>query len=143
MPLLTQNQRLNATLADDAKNIAAHLSAASSRANGMVTTMLALDDEALTGWLNSQPPQDTLDLFSAHGQLGEALNGAIAVAGAVLQSSGLSAPSALVDIRSVAEKLASQGRVLGFDDGVFAVSTPEPEPELAPEPEPEPEPIPE
>ena len=129
MPLLTQNQRLNATLADDAKNIAAHLSAASSRANGMVATMLALDDEALTNWLNSSPPQDTLDLFTAHAQLGSALNGAIAVAGAVLESSGLSAPSALVDIRSVAEKLASQGRVLDLTDGVFSVTTPAPEPE--------------
>lgn len=138
MPLLTQNARLNATLADDAVNIAAHLSAAAARANGMVTTMLSLDDAALTDWLNSQPPQETLALFGAHGQLGEALNGALQIAGAVLAASGIAAPSGLVDVRSVPEKLADQGRVFAFEDGVFSVTTPPP-----PEPEPEPEPLPE
>jgi len=133
MPLLTQNQRLNATLADDARNIAAHLAAASSRANGMVTTMLSLDDAALTDWLNSQPPQETLALFGAHGQLGDALNAALAVAHAVLESSGLPATDASVDVRSVPEKLADRGRIFAFEDGVFSVVTPP-----APEPEPEP-----
>lgn len=139
MPLLTQNQRLNATLADDARNIAAHLAAASNRANGMVSTMLSLDDVALTDWLNSQPPEETLALFGAHGQLGEALNGALQIASAVLAASGLDAPSGLVDVRSVPEKLADQGRVFGFENGVFSVTTPPP-PEPDPEPEPEPEP---
>jgi hypothetical protein len=135
MPLLTQNQRLNATLADDARNIAAHLAAASSRANGMVATMLSLDDAALTDWLNSQPPQETLALFGAHGQLGEALNGALAIAGAVLAASGLPAPQTAVDVRSVPEKLSDQGRIFAFEDGVFSVVTPPPviEPEPAPE----------
>lgn len=135
MPLLTQNQRLNASLADDAVNIAAHLAAASTRANGMVTTMLSLDDAALTDWLNSQPPEETLALFGAHGQLGEALNGALAIAGAVLAASGIDAPSASVDVRSVPEKLAERGRIFAFENGVFSVVTPPP-----PEPEPEPEP---
>ena len=123
MPLLTQNQRLNATLADDARNIAAYLAAASTRANGMVATMLSLHDADLTDWLNSQPPQETLALFAAHGQLGEALNGALAIAGSVLASSGLPAPETLVDVRSVAEKLADQGRVLSVSaEGVFSVA---------------------
>lgn len=126
MPLLTQNQRLNATLAEDARNIAAHLQAAAHKANGMVTTMLALDDAALTDWLNSQPPQDTLELFGAHGLLGEAVNGALTVAHAVLESSGLTVPEVSVDVRSVAEKLAARGRVLDFTDGVFSVTTPLP-----------------
>jgi hypothetical protein len=124
MPLLTQNQRLNAQLADEARDIAAHLSAAAVKANNMVGIMLALSDADLTDWLNSQPPQETLALFGAHGQLGEAVNGAITIAGAVLSASGLPAPAASVDIRSVAEKLAAQGRVLDFTDGVFTVSTP-------------------
>jgi hypothetical protein len=139
MPLLTQNQRLNASLADDARNIAAHLSAASSRANGMVSTMLSLDDEALSDWLNSQPPEETLALFGAHGQLGEALNGALAIAGAVLAASGIDAPSGTVDVRSVPEKVADQGRIFGFENGVFSVTTPPP-PVIEPEPEPEPGP---
>jgi hypothetical protein len=137
MPLLTQNQRLNATLADDARNIAAHLAAASSRANGMVVTMLSLDDAALTDWLNSQPPAETLALFGAHGQLGEALNGALQIAGAVLAASGLPAPTGSVDVRSVPEKLADQGRVFGFDAeiGLFSITTPPP-PDPAPAEEP-------
>ena len=134
MPLLTQNARLNAALADDARNITAHLAAASNRANGMVSTMLALDDEALSAWLNSQSPEETLALFGAHGQLGEALNGALAIAGAVLAASGLPAPDGFVDVRSVPEKLAERGRIFAFEDGVFSVTTPPP-----PEPEPEPE----
>jgi hypothetical protein len=138
MPLLTQNQRLNATLADDARNIAAHLAAASARANGMVATMLSLDDAALTDWLNSQPPEETLALFVAHGQLGEALNGALAIAGAVLAASGIDASSGLVDVRSVPEKVADQGRIFAFENGVFSVTTPPPV--IEPEPEPEPEP---
>lgn len=132
MPLLTQNQRLNATLAEDARNIAAHLQAAAHKANGMVKTMLDLDDTDLTSWLNSQQPAETLALFGAHGQLGEALNAAATVAHAVLESSGLSAPDTAVDIRSVADKLAAQGRVLDFTNGVFTVTTPppaEPDPE--------------
>lgn len=126
MPLLTTHQRINAGLAEDARNIAAHLAAAAHKANGMVQTMLDLDDAALTNWLNSQAPQETLGLFAAHGQLGEALNAALTVAHAVLESSGLTAPETSVDIRSVAEKLASKGRVLGFDNGVFSVTTPPP-----------------
>jgi hypothetical protein len=132
MPLLTPNQRLNATLADDARNIAAHLAAASSRANGMVSTMLSLSDADLTDWLNSQPAEENLSpaaatqaLFAAHGKLGEAINGALTVAGAVLVSSGLPAPDAVVDVRSVADKLAAQGRVLGFNGKTFSVTTPE------------------
>lgn len=126
MPLLTQNQRLNAALADDAHNIAAHLSAAATRANGMVTTMLVLDDAALTDWLNSSPSVEVDELFDAHQQLGNAINTAATVSVAVLAASGISAPVTVIDVRSMADKLAAHGRTLSFVDGVFAVTTPAP-----------------
>lgn len=112
MPLLTENQRINASLAAKAENIASHLAAAAHAGNQLVQVALDLDDEALTDWLNSQPPADTLALFTAHGELGAALNGAIAVASAVLTESGIPAPSAAVDVRSVPEKLAEQYRAI-------------------------------
>ena len=134
MPLLTQNARLNAALAAEASDIASHLSAAAHKANAMVSIMLGLNDADLTDWLNSQPPQDTLDLFTAHGQLGEFINAAITVASDVLAASGLPPAYQAVDVRSVADKLSSQGRTLDFTGGIFTVSTPEPEPEPEPEP---------
>lgn len=136
MPLLTQNQRLNAYLLDETKNIAAHQAASAQCANRIAETMLKLDDAALTDWLNSQstdepqPGAATLALFASHGQLGESINAALTLAGAVLSASGLPAPTNTVDVRSVADKLAAHGRVLGFTNSVFSVTTPAP-----PEPE--------
>ncbi len=140
MPLLTPIQSINAALAADARACASHLANASILTNRMVSAMLALDDAALTEWLNSQPPQDTTALFAAHGMLGEAINSAAQIAQSVLIESGVSVNIPQVDVRSVAEKLASNRRVLSFENGVFGVTTlpPEPEPEPAPEPEPEP-----
>ena len=138
MPLLTPLQSINATLADTARQCAQNLAKSSDLANRMVTAMIALDDDKLTAWLNSQPPQDTMALFTAHGLLGEAINGAASVAQAVLSESGVAVSIPAVDVRSVAEKLADHGRVFAFEDGVFSVTTisvPEPEPQPEPEPE--------
>jgi len=137
MPLLTPNQKINSILADDAVNIASHLSAAAQRANSMVNATLSLDDEALTSWLNSQPPQEIGALFQSHYELGVALNSAITLAGAVLAESGIDAPTTTVDVRSVPEKLADKRREFAFENGEFFVTTlpPEPEPELEEEPE--------
>jgi hypothetical protein len=128
---------LFAALADDARACASHLANASILTNRMVSAMLALDDDQLTAWLNSQPPQDTTALFTAHGLLGEAINGAAQVAQSVLSESGVAVSIPPVDVRSVAEKLADHGRVFAFEDGVFSVTTisvPEPEPQPEPEP---------
>jgi ATP phosphoribosyltransferase regulatory subunit HisZ len=133
MPLLTPLQSINARLADDARQAANHIANASVIANRMVAAMLQLNDEQLTAWLNSQPPEYTKALFAAHGQLGSAINSAGDVAQAVLSESGVTVNIPAVDVRSVADKLADQRRVLSFVDGLFAVSTlPEPEPELEP-----------
>ena len=134
MPLLTPLQTINASLADDARTIAAHISAASSLANRMVQRMLALDDEQLSAWLNAQG--DPTPLFTAHGQLGEALNAASNVAAAVLSESGLPANLTAVDVRSVPEKLSDQRReILTTVDGFEVVTHPEPPAE---EPQPDP-----
>jgi len=137
MPLLTPNQKINSILADDAVNIASHLSAAAQRANSMVNATLSLDDEALTSWLNSQPPNEIMALFQSHYELGVAVNAAINLANAVLAESGIDAPTTTVDVRSVPEKLADKRRVFAFENGVFSVTTlpPEPEPEVEQKPE--------
>jgi hypothetical protein len=104
----------------------------------MVTAMIALTDDQLTAWLNSQPREDVEALLAAHGQLGDAINAAATVAQAVLNESGMSANIPPVDVRSVAEKLAAQRRILSIDNGAFTVTTlplePEPEPQFDPLP---------
>lgn len=124
MPLLTPLQQIDAQLAETARSAANHLANAAVYANRMVFAMLALDDEALTAWLNSRPPEETQALFAAHGQLGEAINAAATVAQSVLENA-VSIPA--VDTRSVPEKLAAARRVLAFD-GAFTVTTLPPEP---------------
>jgi hypothetical protein len=132
MSLLTPTEQINAALADDAKNCALHLASAAVTANRMVTTIMRLDDAALTSWLNSRPPEATMAIFAAHGELGTALNHAITTAAEVLTGSGIPAPTESVDIRSVAEKLATANRTLAFEDGIWSVETLPPPP--APEP---------
>jgi len=154
MPLLTPLQSINAQLAQEARQCANHLASSAVIANRMVSAMLNMDDETLTIWLNSQPPEDTLALFSAHGQLGGAINTASTIARDVLANSSIAANIPEVDVSSVTEKLAQANRVLSFVDGVFSVAPPvsgynawgellveseldpEPEPELEEQPEP-------
>lgn len=132
MPLLTPLQTINARLAGDASSAANHIANAAVLANRMSASMLALDDEQLTAWLNSQSRTDVEILLAAHGQLGQAINAAALVAQAVLNESGMSANIPPVDVRSIEDKLADQRRVLTYANGAFAVAT------LPPEPEPEP-----
>jgi hypothetical protein len=136
MSLLSPTENINAALAEDAKNCALHLASAAVTANRMVSTIMRLDDAALSAWLNSRPPESTMAIFAAHGELGTALNHAITTAAAVLTGSGLPAPTESVDIRSVAEKLAAANRTLAFEDGIWSVETLPPPP--APEPTEEP-----
>lgn len=126
MPLLTPLQQINASLAEDARIVAAHISAAAHSANQMVQRMLALDDEQLAAWLNSQG--DPTPLFTAHGQLGEALNTASSVADDVLTESGLPSNITTVDVRSVADKLADQYRAIELTESGWQVNQlPQPE----------------
>ncbi len=132
MPLLTPLQTINARLAGDASSAANHIANAAVLANRMSESMLSLNAEQLTAWLNSQSRTDVEILLSAHGQLGQAINAAALVAQAVLNESGMSANIPPVDVRSIEDKLADQRRVLTYANGAFTVTT------LPPEPEPEP-----
>jgi hypothetical protein len=127
MPLLTATESINAAFAETARQCALHIASAASLANQMVSAAMALPDDELTAWLNSKQPAEMQDLFAAHGTLGTALN---AAAAAALPASGVTVAIPTVDVRSVAEKLASNGRVLVFTNGTFSVTTPPPvEPE--------------
>ena len=131
MPLLTTTTKTNARIAELGSNIAAHLAACATAANAIVASVLALDDTELADWLNAQG--DELEtLLGAHSQLGEAINGASGIAFGILEASGLTAPIATVDLRSVTEKLAAQHRAIELTDSGWIVKPlpkPEPEPE--------------
>jgi hypothetical protein len=147
MQLLNQQTKINAELIKLSENLLSALSNAATISNRMVRTLLQLDDEALTAWLNSQDTAELMTLFSAHKDLGDAINLAVQKARDTLTQSGIPAPGVTVDVRPFEVKLGDQGRGLSFDGETFAVSTapvpePEPEPEPAPIPEPEPEPEP-
>jgi hypothetical protein len=128
MSLLSKTEQTNAALADDARQCAQHIASAAVMANRMVAAIMRLPDDDLTAWLNSRDPAATMAIFAAHGTLGAALNTATETAAAVLSGSGIAAPAELVDIRSVAEKLAASNRTIAFEGGVWAVQTPAPEP---------------
>ena len=149
MQLQTHIQKTNATLADQAADILAHLHAAADRANGMGRTILQLSGEDLQTWLNERPITDTMELFGSHEALGHAINGAMQIAATVIDGT-----VRLVDVRPFGEKLASVGQEVAVNElGQFVVSRiyvapPEPstEPEWTPPdmpPLPEPPPLPE
>jgi hypothetical protein len=127
MSLLPPSQLTNASIALSAQQCANHISSAAVLAGQMTQAALSLDDEVLTAWLNSRPPQETQHLFAAHEALGVSINSAADVAAAALASSGIPANIQRVDVRPVAEKLADQRRVLEFDGGKFIVTTLPPE----------------
>ena len=136
MPLLTTTTKTNARIAELGSNIAAHLAAAATAANAIVASVLALDDTELADWLNAQG-NELETLLGAHSQLGAAINGASGIASGILEASGLTAPTATVDLRSVAEKLAAQNRAIELTDSGWIVKPlpkPEPEPEQLEQP---------
>lgn len=126
--------RINADLDSAAQNIANHLSSAAALANRITDTVLNLSDEALTAWLNSRTPQETQEIFHAHGLLGEAVNAAGQVASATLVQWGLRRAVPSVDVRSVSEKLAAQYRSIELTAEGWQViqldRPPVPEPEI-------------
>jgi hypothetical protein len=131
MPLLTTTTLTNATIADLGRTIASHLAAAANAANKQAAAALALSDSELTEWLRSMPVEE---LFTAHAIIGSGINSASQAAYETLTSSGISAPLGIVDMRSVADKLAAQGREIQIIDGIPTVVTlPPPEPEPQPE----------
>lgn len=144
--LLNKLTKINADLAEDIKSTGSLITAGAQRMNTMARRLLSLSNEDLTEWLNSQPIQDTFKLFDDHLIVGTKINESVEAIGSQLAASGIPFTQFLVDVRPFGEKLAEQGRLVKFENGVFTVENvpvPEPEPEPQPEPQPEPEPEPE
>lgn len=101
----------------------------------MSKTLLALGNQDLENWLNSQPVQDLQQLFSDHLNTGTQINEAISVVNTQLQASGIMYWPIFVDVRDFATKLSEQQREAVFDGTAWHVSS------IVPV-EPEPEPVP-
>ena len=144
MSLLTPTETVTARIAADAGALASHLRNAIVLANRITDHALDLPTPELNDWLNARPLEQRFAEFTAHGITGDALNEAATASESV--TGAVSASLGRVDVRSVAEKLAAQGRTLEVIGDAFVVTDipqPEPQPEPEPEPQPEPEPEPE
>ena len=131
MSLLTPTETVTARIAADAGALASHLRNAIVLANRIVDHALDLPTAELNEWLNARPLEQRLTEFTSHEEIGGSLNFA---ASSSEDATGLAYSSlGRVDIRSVADKLAAQGRTLEIVDGAFVVAD-------LPQPEPEPEP---
>lgn len=115
--------RVNTDIDSSSQSIASHLVICARQANSITQSVVQLNDNDLAEWLNSRPPQASLEMFTNHGKLGKALNEASAIASAVLETWGLQPNIELVDVRSFDEKLAEQNRKVEFTDGTWVVST--------------------
>jgi hypothetical protein len=135
MSLLTPTESVTARIAADASALAAHLRNAIVLANRITGHALDLPTPELNEWLNARPMDQRMAEFEAHGITGDALN---LVAEASEATTGKPAGSlGRVDVRSVGEKLAAQGRTLEVIDGAFVVADLTPPPP-APDPEAQP-----
>ena len=126
--LLTPTETVTARIAADAGALASHLRNAIVLANRIVDHALDLPTAELNEWLNARPLEQRLTEFTSHEETGGSLNFAASssedATGAAYLSLGR------VDIRSVADKLAAQGRTIEIVDGAFVVADlPQPEPE--------------
>jgi hypothetical protein len=131
MSLLTPTESVTAAISSDAGALACHLRNAIHLANRIVGHVLDLTTTEINEWLNARPLAQRLAEFASHEETGGALNFAAALSE---DAAGLAYLSlGRVDIRSVANKLAAQGRALEFGDDAFVVTD-------IPQPEPEPEP---
>ena len=118
--LLTPTETVTARIAADAGALASHLRNAIVLANRIVDHALDLPTAELNEWLNARPMEQRLAEFTSHEETGGSLNCAASssedATGAAYLSLGR------VDIRSVADKLAAQGRTLEIVDGAFVVA---------------------
>jgi len=130
MSLLTPTESVTAAISSDAGALASHLRNAIHLANRIVGHALDLPTVSLNEWLNARPMEQRMAEFEAHGITGDALNLA-----ALSSESATGTPDGSigrVDTRSVADKLAAQGRKLEVIDGAFVVADlPPPEPHFS------------
>jgi hypothetical protein len=127
--LLTPTESVTARISSDAGALTSHLRNAIHLANRITGHALDLPTAELNEWLNAKPLEQRMAEFTSHGETGDALNLA-----ALSSESATGVPDGSigrVDTRSVADKLAAQGRKLEVIGGRFEVTN-EPEPEPAP-----------
>ncbi len=130
MSLLTPTESVTARIAADAGALASHLRNAIHLANRITGHALDLPTAELNEWLNARPLEQRMSEFEAHGITGEALN--LAAASSESATGVPDGSIGCVDTRSVADKLAAQGRTLEVIGGRFEVTNePEPGPHLS------------
>jgi len=130
MSLLTPTESVTARIAADAGALASHLRNAIHLANRITSHVLDLPTAELNEWLNARPLDQRFAEFASHGVTGEALNEAAATS----ESATVAPDGSIgrVDVRSVADKLAAQGRTLEVIGGAFVVADlPPPEPHFS------------
>jgi hypothetical protein len=135
MSLLTPTESVTARIAADAAALAAHLRNAIVLANRITGHALDLPTLELNEWLNARPLEQRFEEFTAHGFTGDALN--VAASNSESATGAPNGSLGRVDVRSVVDKLAAQGRTLEVINGAFAVKeAPKPEDtiELTPPP---------
>ena len=127
MSLLTPTESVTARIDADAGALASHLRNAIVLANRIVDHALDLPTDQLNEWLNARPLEQRLTEFTSHEETGGSLNEAATTCELVV--GGPDGSIGRVDVRSVADKLAAQGRILDIVDGAFVVTDiPQPEP---------------
>jgi hypothetical protein len=134
MPLINKLSSTSATLANQVLLSGQYLSQAADQCNMMSKTLLALGNQDLENWLNSQPIADLQQLFADHLNTGTQINEAISVVNAQLESSDMLYFPVFVDVRDFATKLAEQQREATFDGATWSVNAVV-EPPVEPQPE--------
>jgi hypothetical protein len=133
MPLIpSKSAAAAAAIITRVQSLAGNYNAAATHLNTIVRELLALSDADLAAFCNEQGPVGLNELTSLHGAHGEMISSLSAEAAAMLAESGILWPASYVDTRSLAEKIAEQGRVITFVDGSFVVTSlaqPETQPE--------------
>lgn len=126
MSLLTPTESVTARIASDAGALAAHLRNAIVLANRITGHALDLPTPELNEWLNARPLEQRMAEFASHGDMGDALNDAAMVS--EIATGAADGSLGRVDTRSVADKLAAQGRTLEVIGGAFEVTADIPAP---------------
>lgn len=140
MSLLTTNSRTSAKLAELVSNVGNHVVCAAQFTNQMVSTLLDLSDDDLSSWLNANIA-DLDQIFTDHYIVGTKINEGLIAINSQLIAAGIPLTPVFVDVSSVADKLAVQGRQMTFTEtGIVIAPIPPPEPdpldELPPDGEP-------
>ncbi len=132
MPLTTSlAQSAAAEILGELRHMEGDYSAAAIHLNRVTAAILALDNAALAEFGNNLGPVEMQRLTTMHGMQGEGVNSLLAGVRHILAeaAAGVSLPvpetiPQAVDVRSLSDKLAEQGREILMDpqSGVFSVA---------------------